>query len=63
MNEKSSAIPRTVLTDFCQALGYSPNDVITIEATSKTVSVTTRPRGVTGIEGITTVHQIIEGEA
>lgn len=57
------AIPRTDLTDFCRTLGYDPNEVITIESTSQTIAVTTLPTGVSGIEGITTVHEITDAEA
>lgn len=62
MNKKSRAIARTVLTDFCRGLGYDPSDVISIHAESQTVAVTTLPRGVSGIEGITTVHKIADVE-
>lgn len=60
MNTKSRAIPRTILTDFCRALGYDPSEVIAINAASQTIAVTTMPIGVSGIEGITTVHEIAD---
>ena len=62
MDEKNRAIPRNALTDFCKALGYDPREVLTIEATSQTVAVTTLPTDVAGIEGVTTVHQITDAE-
>lgn len=60
MTAKNRAIPRNVLTDFCRTLGYEPNEVITIEAESQRIAVTTRPVGVSGIEGVTTVHEVTD---
>ena len=62
MDIDNRGIPRSVLTEICWSLGYNPEHVLTIEADAKTIAVTRIPPGVTGIEGVTTVHKIIDGE-
>lgn len=63
VNEKSRAIPRNVLTDFCKALEYDPRAVLSIEAEPHMIAVTTLPQGITGINGVRTEHAIVDEEA
>lgn len=58
MSNYSGGVSRSVITEFCEALGYEPEHVSRIEVSSSTVAVTSMPPGMTGATATTAVHLV-----